>query len=747
MEKKKSYFSFNILLKKDWSLIILILILFIFNYPYFNKLFIPIHDTMASFQIFYHVYSELFYNHQLPHWIPYGAYGIPSDFWQLHFLTPFSYFTMLIGLLMKIKNTLFLFKISIFFEQIIFLLGTYLLARLLFKRKSTIFIICLLAIGSTVWHIQILFNFRMYYLFPLTLFFVFAFFFKKQPKFIWLAGITKLIWLFGNPQYFICLWLFVFLVISAIFFIKDRDLKRHFFSYTFENIFYLSIFFSLLFIYIFFYKNILSFIALIERSGSYRNSLKDFLTYAGNPEFRVLLKSFIFMRPIFLPLGSGFDNTVYIGIIPIFFFVYAILTVRTISFLAFLSATGVLIWLSFGGIFSGLVYYLFPIISYYRHIGLVFGLVKILILFCAGFGLEKFWTLPLKKNLFYIFLTFIIFIFLVDLFSFRIEIYSFLIKLVNFKTMFGLYIFLVAVIFFLYKWRKSFQFIIKKLSEFIIIVFCFFNMWSFQKAVFNLSSKLPPSYTHFLDTFLVNQLKFQEQRLEYPLNERSQNALKLITMPGSLAIYSWAAFSFLQFDPCKEHFRISMLSEGVNRLLKIKYNNNTVLKRLLGCNYPKLRLVPNAVFCDSLKEAIETTQKIENIDNVVVIRINKKEKPLLSAFQTQQKDAKGEIKVIEFNSNEIVISVKVFDDPGLWLVYSDAFHPRWYVTVNGKKDKIYEAYLAFKAIYLKKGDNIVKLKFHPGFFCITTILVAIFCILLSIVIMVIINNKKSKKTK
>ena len=62
--------------------------------------------------------------------------------------------------------------------------------------------------------------------------------------------------------------------------------------------------------------------------------------------------------------------------------------------------------------------------------------------------------------------------------------------------------------------------------------------------------------------------------------------------------------------------------------------------------------------------------------------------------------------------NEVIAEIE--DGQGAWLVYADSFHPGWKATINGQAVPIYEANVAFKAVHLKQGKNIVRLVFRDG---------------------------------
>lgn len=70
--------------------------------------------------------------------------------------------------------------------------------------------------------------------------------------------------------------------------------------------------------------------------------------------------------------------------------------------------------------------------------------------------------------------------------------------------------------------------------------------------------------------------------------------------------------------------------------------------------------------------------------------------------------------VVRFDADDIVIRVRGAT-AGHWLYYADCWHPFWRATVNGKASAVYRANLAYKAVELQDGDNLVHFRFHSPF--------------------------------
>ena len=669
----------------------------VFEIRTFPQNFVPLADAMHVFENFYFFYSELFFHGQFAQWMPYGSFGIVSSYYQINSLTPMSYLFFFLGWLFKIKNVLVLFKMSLLAEKLVFLLGLYLLSLALFSRRSTALIVCLGAVCSFYCYAQIFFELRMFYMFALAAYFLVLFFTKRRPEFLWLTGITAIFWWMGAPPYFISLWFFVFCVMSFIFFLYDKSIWRCVFERSWTNILLFTIFVSLLFIYIYQLRTILSSVDILEGTGrgaGGKNSLGMFLTYGGPFDLGKFLSWIIF----------GPADISYMGILPLLFLAWAVIWVRNKTFLAFLAGAAALLWLSFGGIFAAAIYF-FPGMSYYRHISLFFGLTKILLLICAGFGWEHFWSVSLKTKTRSLGIVLAVYVFFVDAFRVsseklayfsmhkeearglwtQIDFTSPVFRMAEYGVVLCL-ILLTILIMHLAQKRKG-RGVSRWMVDAVIkagLIFAFLlDIFSFQSFLYKVVYRLEKD-SPFLESLQVSEFKFQEQRQKEPVDPRQKRALSLITLQGPGWKYS-SAYNFVQFDPCRSMFRTDFYSPGVSKLLKLKDIASKDFQQISGCGTPKLRLTPDV---DASSSSL------------------------------------GEINVKKFSANEILIETEVPSEKGSWLFYADSFHPGWHAVVNGKKAALYEADLAFKAVQVPEGKSVVRLFFHNGLGSVVSYLIA-----------------------
>ena len=894
------------------DLLFLALSVIMVNVPMFDGTIVPAHDTMYQFNVFHYFYTEFLFNSEIPQWVLYGIYGAPSDFYQLTGLTPTNYFFGLIGAILNIKDVLFLFKMAVLFDHLIYLVGIYLLSRILFVHRATTFIVCLGAILSTVWITQIYWNLRIVYLIPFVIYFLLNYFKQRQPVFMWLAGIVSVISLLGSVLYFAPIFLFIISIICFVCFLKDKASWRYVFSLSYSNIIIFSLFIIISSAFLYFVFESLKFVSILHagRADNLKINLISYLTHGID-----LIKSF--RLPEFVSGMRIYHQApivVYIGLLPLIFFLWGFVKVRKTSFLVISSVTFALIWLSIGGGFSVLVYY-FPAMSNFRHLGHLYGLIKIFILLCAGFGVDHFYTIieeetfynRLCKNevfkthfsLFRLGIIVIILLFIIDIFiTYHFNNIS-TPKTKELDVLSGMffgfrvatYAFGVGLVYHIIR-RQTLSSALFIRAIKIIMIACFIvDLFSFQIMVYLSTPKLSPSLVSTLDTLKANQVKFQKQRTNKPYNMRQKKAMALITRDYPYRNANMElTYNFLKLDPCYPEFWTLFYSAGVDKLIKIrggepKENPHPLflpkkdhsLLRVLGCTAPKLRLVSNAIFVNDLDQAANKIENTPNIDTVVFLR-GKVTSPLTNldpekirhvsadssngdsfnakkAFDKRKntfwetsksfphwiqcsffekkkikqyslhtsnhgKDStdrmpmdwnfqgsndeenwttldirknqinwkenekreydfssqilyqfyrlniikgvqpnilrlyeiglseesppvqllvapiiNGKISVTKFSSNKLVIQANVPTNKPAWLIYADSFHPNWIATVNGKNSHIFEANLAFKAVKLEKGDNVIRFKFFNGLTTIVSYLIAI----LSIVFVSIIS--------
>ena len=353
------------------------------------------HDTFYNFANFEVFYSHFFLEGDLVRWYPYGTYGHPAALFQVISLSPLDYLFGLCGAILRVPDPLLLFKLATIAEHLVFVLSVYVLARHLFSARATALVLGVAACGTVVWHVQQWFELRFFYLLPLVLYFAITFLEQRSPTRLWLAGVTCVAWGLGNVPYFAPIWALVLLTVLAPSVVAFRWRGSRVFTPTLATSLLFAVLCASAASYVYMSLSSFDFVAMLEDGRDLRSGIVDpgtFRTWGGNSDLITVVRSFLFAWPPHLPAGRGADNSVYLGLLPLVGFGLALTRERRRMFVGLTAAAFVLVWMSLGGLFAAALYHV-PTMSAYRHVGLVYGLVKTLVLIAAGYGIERLWEL------------------------------------------------------------------------------------------------------------------------------------------------------------------------------------------------------------------------------------------------------------------------------------------------------------------------------------------------------------------
>ena len=670
----------------DLDLAGLTLLLFLAQAWRLPREILPLHDTMQAFQIFHYFHSALHFQNRLPEWVPYAAFGMPTDFWSVVALTPASWFALGVGWLAHVEDSLILFKLSILVEQLAFLLGMHLLSRELFRTRLAALFVCAGAVLSLNGSAQIWWDFRIYSLFPLGLFFLMRFFGQGAGIQLWLAGAVFAVSLLGNLPYCGPLYLFLVTVVAAVFAARRQFPWRALLVGSRSQLAGLAVFALAAAGYLALVQGAMRDLDVVDFGrdpASGASHLLWFLSYGGHPALGDLLRMWIVGWPIQGTWSSSPDQTLYIGLLPLFLAGWAAARVRSTAFLAILAAAAALLWLSVGGVFARLVY-LFPPMPLFRHLGLVYSFAKLLILLCAGFGLDEFqrsgrrWHLVLAVGLLVFaadgLVGYFKFANLLDFWSGDRPLW-----LVLFAARVAAYAIVCLAIAALPSAR------LRTTGPGIALLVVFLlDVASFQVQARHDWPVPPASLASSLSTVQVAGFPYPRERRSAPIDDRGLDGARLMGWVGEQgSSLNDTTAAFLRFDPCSDVYQRPAMTKAVHALL----GPSLLLGRFppeistrAGCEAPKLRL---------------TAQQPSDAG-------------------TEPPAAAGTSNVEAFAPDEIVIRVEVPGSDSAWLVYADAHHPDWRASVDGAAVPIEAAYGAFKAVQVPPGPSSVRLVFRPG---------------------------------
>lgn len=709
--------------KNRLDLLLLILVLFVVNIPLLTGATPIAWDTFKSpFQEFAITYNSIFYDHELPFWLPNSIYGIPDYFW-LAAQSIVSFLFIGIGNILRIENVLLLFKISLFCEQLIAVFGMFLLSKRLFKKRLTILITCFAFIVTFSVYRQVQLNFRLIYLLPLILYWITLFFQEKTSLYVWLAGITMILAVPGSAYYPLIIEFYSIAIFSLVLFIADPSSIKGLFKFSRKDVFGLILLVILSVLFVYYFRTFNDGISIMRdgRNASGSVTANDFLTWWKTWNPFTLLFSFLYGF-VSKEISNDFEYIFYIGLVPLIGIIAALRHNRKIQFLAFLLPALFLFAFSQRSIFTLVSYYL-PFINMTRYVAILGTIpLQTYLIIIAGFGLDMELTVSQWKKLCFSIIGLLL---VIDVFGMNTTNNESFLEILKNPGLYSsdIYLFLVRIviyglfcIFILYfsPERKPF-FTQLNYSRFVrtgLLLAVIIDLGLFR---FNYDSKindfLTPSRS-FIDQLPdLQPIEFSNSRLMDPVDLETQQALSA-SMSLQL-INAWSVESFIQFDRC---IPSSVLQSGdyevFNSSLSSYINSDIIPKsaddlsipvsQIFGCGYPKLRLVTNVMVNQSNNEVIEEIKQASDLSNLLIL--NSKYTDIVSSSGNPAVNA--DIEIVDFSTNRLELEVTSPQD-GVWLVYSDLYHPDWQATINGEPVKIERAYLAFKAIPLLKGSNYI----------------------------------------
>ncbi len=348
------------------------------------------HDGFSAFYQRYYFMNSAVTAGEIPLWIPYMTHGTLAA-WMFYVQSGLCQnFWLLLGLVagpvLKFINFIPLYLIGIFFEELMLLTGTWLLARRLFPSRWTAFIITVTVMGSDIWMLQPGFNLYLYYCVPLIFYFFHRFLDTGRWRWFFLSGNLAAVQYLGTAPYFLAVFSLAACVYFGTYLIFSRDVRQHFFKRvklkpgTAAALLGVVITFAALYALIFIHGgDIITFD--LGRTIHGETTLESFLTHGRN----LGLKKW---GELFLGVSPTVDMTVYISYLPLLLILMAFCVREGWRNKHILLTALTLLLFGFGGWFSVWLYHLWPMMKFYRHLGLIAPLIKLFLCLWAGCGAE-----------------------------------------------------------------------------------------------------------------------------------------------------------------------------------------------------------------------------------------------------------------------------------------------------------------------------------------------------------------------
>lgn len=738
-------FSGSQLLGKNFSnLQIFISIAVIYSSIYLALLVqhkIPLaHDTFQSFHLQYVYYNEFIQYHAIPRWVPFFNMGGANNYYftiPFHSLTPLYY---LVGVFFKQINYVYLFYGFLWFAEMVFLLGSILLASLYYKERKAVFFVAFLLMGTNIWQPQIWWNFILYYFLPLVLYCLHQWLNTRRFRyFLSLLLFFPMLSVFGDFPYAVVFTSFVFLLyLGCLLFCKIRywgQIKISFQTQlTALNMIVLCVVVFLIvtsFSYVFYGFDQMHY-AQETRDTESHVTLKTFLTYGGSIGVQKYTE-------FFSRYGDSLNINLYAGFLLVPLVLLALFyEKRRIAFVVGGVALAIFLF-SVGSFVAYLFYYFYPGGKVFRHIGLTAPVFKLFIIFYAGFGFEQFlkgYSTDRKVIiLIEIFLIGLLFLFQPSLGDDLDWFWWIEQEHATIYLLFALYI----VILFMSCVLFLFWFIIEKTQKrekyFITILASLFILDIFSYKYSLIVCRMPSVPKEVFNLFRPYTYEFPWQRRHFTALHAEENP-RMADLPKFLhaAIYDTTEW-FFYTDTIESRYRVDWMMKPIYEYLEIwkRFPNKQfpVYEKYAGQDYPKLGVFSTLhVVSDfsrigeifsypeftgdmlfSTATSIESLKKEIPMQNIIPLTFDT---PFINRNDRVAADII--VKGFSFNTLRLQVSVSKPPEQNYFLYYADAYHPHWKAFVNGKQTPVIRANVGFKAVVIPAGQSEVVFEFGNIFY-------------------------------
>ncbi|MCP5195850.1 MAG: hypothetical protein H6974_03510 [Gammaproteobacteria bacterium] len=726
------------------DLFLIVLAAILTDIPFFTHNYLLAHDLLEIFSYYNYLYSGLLQDQAIPLWYPWVLYGMRMDI-ALFGLTPFVYIFTLLGYLIGYEETATLLFLSLTAERIFFAVSLYYLSLILYRSRITSVSVSVLGAVTLFWFWTPAFNLHTISFVPLSLFLLVRFAITGFWHYLWMCGIIL------SVSMTFALAAIMMICLSAIVltwcvqqpnlrFLPSKP------SLTTTLTFLLCV--VLVIANRVFLGDALANLDVLAPSRAQDGtvSLRTFLNYGVASTLDVAVQAFI------LGYRPTANWSSYIGLLPLFGALTGMALAKCTAARALTAGAFVLILMTNASGVAALFFH-FPAMEYFRHLQHLFPLLKVFLLILAGFSFDRMavmatyseslrcwltpWSLILATLVFLAVVdgaagpllrvaddaawamfdswkpaTALGAILAIQLSYARVLVYGIMgllaVMAVRFPGLSGE--------------RRALM------CKALLLIAVSFDIASYQWQCFQQWHWSTTDDPVILSTFKAMPTELAWQREREPMGDRQTKIIATFAQQAhDLKGANYASFEALAaFDRCFPSARVPWLAAGLAHLIQLRggilvpgATGSTVpwddvsLMKILGCESSKFRLVANALFADSVLERDQWIQQTANLDNLVILGPLSDSSPL-SPGSSNHPPVNGNIALIHYEANWMVLEV---DNPAsypVWLVYADAFDKGWQASVDGQPVTIYEAYGAFKAVSAPPGRSRVIWRYHSS---------------------------------
>ncbi len=719
------------------------------------------HDGFHYFVLQYYFLNNAVNYGEIPQWLPFTTQGNISSWMYVIQNGLLQNVLFLCGSLIKDINFLPLFHAGFVLDELLLLVGVWLLGRRFFASPFTIFFVTLSIMGSCIWILQPWWNFHFYYAIPLILYLIHTFIDSGKWRYFLLAGNLLFMQCLGNLPYFlpvISLVIFLYFLFYSLSNYQDTLQKikaiRFGWSFVASSIFIIT-FFGLFYLFMNTGTDqIVSYSAM--RNPDRTASLDIFLTYGGKLSWSAWLE-------LILGISPFLNYTLYTGLLCVPFILLGLTLNLNKQNSHFLLTVIMLFLFSMGTFVSVFFYYSWPMMKYFRHLMLVSPIIKIFLCFLAGFGFDAVffkkarWNNPSIRRIalvsFSLAMLFIsIFLwFLSHNYYYSINLLSYivpakhtffrilldesvLISMLNRTGLFAITAFILIALISFIRQQKYF------IPMVILLVLHGADLYTFKFS--EIKFKAAPLNEELYKITNFQPAPYAKRRdISFEANNPRAELLNILPIKYGSGFY-WSTDSFLFKDELGNHFVTDLVLSPLDTYMKAYWGQplhdasiaprgllyysrldfpqgHPAILKISGVTEDKIQFFSGADFISSDDGIASIITNSAYKGDVIFLsapgkggNINPVDAAGLSENDlASHKRLRLPYEVQRFNANHLEVTTHNDNTKPVWLFYSDVWHPLWRATVNGKVTPVYKANMAYKAVKLEPGLNKVHFYF------------------------------------
>lgn len=715
-----------------------------------------VHDTFQFFTLQYIFLNGAATSGEIPRWLPFMMQGTAATWWVPLQGGLLQNTLLLAGHAVRNADFLPLFYGGLATDTALLAVGVWLLSRRFFPSWSAAALVTFTALASAVWTSQIWFNFHMIYAVPLILHFLHRFLESGRWRHLFLSGNLLALQSMGNLPYFLPASTLVIGLYLLFFAARDPSCLRPAAGalrrWPAGLLCLAGVALSFLPVYLFL------------KSGQDQTV---FYSYGRNPDGTVPLRVYLTYGGQLTALKwtelftgvSALDYSLYIGIPGLFLALRGIFSGNR-NTRHFLFAAAAVLALSMATPLAVLAYYAWPMMKYFRHLGLLGPFVKLFLCFLAGAGWEAlrkdlvedhgripravlFILVPAALSGLLVFLSFDLALparLLARIFSgtmgeIQMVVYQPHLLWVGLETAAWSAILFALTNALLLRFGRNGKTRSILLASLLLTQAADLSVYRLSDA----AEKTHPLQETAIRLTRFEPIPFLTRRTPWKESDGARAAeLRRVSLYGAVI---GTTPSFIFVDEPGSSFRIDFWSIPIDRFMRAYWKQplegspnsitsgmipwqklvfpleHPAARKIAGISEDKIQFFSRAFLADSDEAVAAAITDPAYAGGFLFLQGPAGTESNVPPWKTGQPldpDARLPVpyRVDRFDANRIEVSAEIPGADPAWMFYSDVWHPGWRAAVNGRPVPVYRANLAYKAVPLQPGPNRVRLTFR-----------------------------------